>query len=82
MFNADGLLNDVRDVKVGMTNASLFAYVADGRNGLRVVELMAGYHRPVPWLFTAALAPAGRDQAHARGGAGGHPRARSRSGGG
>jgi hypothetical protein len=40
-FNADGKLNDAHDVKVGMTNNSLFAYVADGRNGLRVVQLMS-----------------------------------------
>lgn len=39
-FNAGGAMDDVRDVKVGMTNASLFAYVADGKNGLRVVRLM------------------------------------------
>jgi len=32
-------LNDARQVKVAMTNASLFAYVADGRNGLRVLQL-------------------------------------------
>ncbi|HEY6229660.1 MAG TPA: hypothetical protein VIW64_00220, partial [Pyrinomonadaceae bacterium] len=38
-FNADGRLNDARQVKVAMTNASLFAYVADGRNGLRVLQL-------------------------------------------
>lgn len=40
LFNAGGKLNDARDVKVGMTNASLFAYVADGKNGLRIVQLM------------------------------------------
>jgi hypothetical protein len=39
MFDAAGILNDVRQVKVAMTNASLFAYVADGKNGLRVVQL-------------------------------------------
>ena len=39
IFNADGAIDDARDVKVGMTNVSLFAYVADGRNGLRVVQL-------------------------------------------
>ena len=38
-YNADGKLNDVHQVKVAMTNASLFAYVADGRNGLRVLQL-------------------------------------------
>lgn len=39
VFNANGQINDARDVKVGMTNVSLFAYVADGHNGLRVVQL-------------------------------------------
>ena len=32
-------INDARDVKLGITNASVFAYVADGKNGLRVVQL-------------------------------------------
>ena len=39
VFNAGGQINDAHDVKVGMTNVSLFAYVADGHNGLRVVQL-------------------------------------------
>lgn len=39
VFNAGGKINDAYDVKVGMTNVSLFAYVADGHNGMRVVEL-------------------------------------------
>ncbi len=39
VFNADGKLNDVHQVKVAMTNASLFAYVADGQNGLRILQL-------------------------------------------
>ena len=32
-------MNDVRCCRVAMTNASLFAYVADGVHGLRVVQL-------------------------------------------
>ena len=32
-------IDDARDVKVGMTNASQYAYVADGKNGLRVIQL-------------------------------------------
>src|SRR5204862_823967 len=40
-FDAGGTLNDARDVKVAMTNASVFGYVADGVNGLRVVELIS-----------------------------------------
>jgi hypothetical protein len=41
LFTGGGVMNDVRDVKVGMTAASLFAYVADGQNGLRVVQLFS-----------------------------------------
>jgi hypothetical protein len=40
-FDANGALNDAYDVKVAMTNASVFAYVADGRNGLRVLQLVS-----------------------------------------
>jgi hypothetical protein len=39
LFNDGGKLSDTRDVKIGMAYASLFAYVADGRNGLKVIEL-------------------------------------------
>jgi hypothetical protein len=39
IFNANGAINDARDVKIGMTNNSAFAYLADGRNGLRVIQL-------------------------------------------
>lgn len=38
-YNAGGQLNDVHQVKIAMTNASLFAYVADGKNGLRILQL-------------------------------------------
>ena len=41
MFNADGALNDTRAVQIGSVNASQFALVADGRNGLRVVQLIS-----------------------------------------
>ena len=34
-----GTLNDAEDVIVASTNASLFAYVADGRNGVKVLQL-------------------------------------------
>ena len=34
-----GAMNDVEDVVVASTNASLFAYVADGRNGMKVIQL-------------------------------------------
>ena len=46
MFNAGGQLNDARDVIVGTTNASLFAYVADGKNGLKVIQLSSPELQP------------------------------------
>jgi hypothetical protein len=39
VFNADGCMTEVHDVKLGITNVSQFAYVADGEHGLRVVQL-------------------------------------------
>ena len=41
MFNAGGALNDTRSVQIGSVNASQFALIADGRNGLRVVQLIS-----------------------------------------
>lgn len=40
-FTANGKLSDTQDVKIGMTSASLFAYVADGKNGFHVVQLIS-----------------------------------------
>jgi len=45
-YNANGQLNDVHQVKIAMTNASLFAYVADGKNGLRVLQLTSPESMP------------------------------------
>lgn len=62
LFNAEGQLNDVNQVKIAMTNASLFAYVADGHNGVRVLQLTdpeslpnyAGFSpRPQPRLISS-----------------------------
>jgi hypothetical protein len=41
MFNARGALNDTRAVQIGSVNASQFALVADGKNGLGVVQLIS-----------------------------------------
>ena len=51
-FNAGGQINDTHDVKVGMTNNSLFAYLADGRNGLRVVQLLSPETSPEIYGFS------------------------------
>jgi hypothetical protein len=45
-WNADGALGDTRDVIVATTNASLFAYLADGRGGLKVVQLTSPASQP------------------------------------
>jgi hypothetical protein len=76
VFDAGGALNDTRDVKLGITYMSEFAYLADGQNGLRVVQLTSpetpGYEgfspRPTPRLVaTFPLPHGGRALAVARG---------------
>jgi len=46
LFTADGQLNDVNDVKIGMVAASAFAFVADGKNGLRVLQILSPWDDP------------------------------------
>jgi hypothetical protein len=58
VFTAGGNICDAHDVKLGITYNSLFAYIADGKNGMRVVQLFSpetpGYEgfapRPTPRL--------------------------------
>ncbi|PWT93216.1 MAG: hypothetical protein C5B56_01075 [Proteobacteria bacterium] len=64
IFNAEGQLNDVNDVKIGMVAGSAFAFVADGHNGLRVLQIVSpeddpghfsGFSpRPMPKLIASA----------------------------
>ena len=54
----DGQLNDAEDVVVGSTNASLFAYVADGRNGLKVLQLTSPESQPNFYGFSPPPKPA------------------------
>ena len=56
-FNANGKINDARDVVVGSTNASLFAYIADGKNGLKVVQLTSPDSQPRYYGFSPDPAP-------------------------
>src|SRR3546814_19137463 len=59
-------MTDVEDVIVGTTNASLFAYVADGRQGIKVLQLTSpdnpglyGFSpKPAPKLIAWAKTPA------------------------
>jgi hypothetical protein len=56
-FNADGAMNDTWSVRVGMTNASVFAYVADGRNGLRVLQLISPDRSEGLWGYSPKPEP-------------------------
>ncbi|MCE9567611.1 MAG: hypothetical protein K8U57_36890 [Planctomycetes bacterium] len=67
IYNAGGHMNDVHDVKLGITYNSLIAYVADGKNGMRVVQLTSpetpGFEgfspRPTPRLIATYRLPHG-----------------------
>lgn len=65
IFDADGCINDLRDVKLGITYVSQFAYLADGKNGMRIVQLTSpdtpgndGFSpRPTPKLIATYKIP-------------------------
>src|SRR5437762_7524465 len=67
IFDAGGCINDLNDVKLGITYTSQFAYLADGCNGLRVVQLTSpetpgnqGFSpRPTPVLIATRRMPRG-----------------------
>ncbi|MGC2828166.1 MAG: hypothetical protein WB994_00865 [Candidatus Acidiferrum sp.] len=46
LFTANGQLNDVNDVKIGMVAGSAYAFVADGGNGLRVLQIVSPWDDP------------------------------------
>jgi hypothetical protein len=56
-YDAGGAINDAHDVKVGMTNGSAFAYVADGKNGLRVVQILSANDTPGAYGFSPKPTP-------------------------
>jgi hypothetical protein len=56
-FNANGSLQDARDVIVASTNASLFAYVADGKAGLKVLQLTSPESQPKFYGFSPEPRP-------------------------
>ncbi len=67
VFQADGRINDLHDVKLGITHVSQFAYLADGKNGLHIVQLTSpdtpgndGFSpRPTPQLVATHKLPKG-----------------------
>jgi hypothetical protein len=52
-----GQMTDVEDVVVGSTNASTFAYIADGRAGLKVIQLTSPSSQPNFYGFSPAPKP-------------------------
>jgi hypothetical protein len=56
-FTADGQINDAYSIRVGSTNASLFAYLADGKNGLRVIQLTSPQSQPNYYGFNPRPVP-------------------------
>jgi hypothetical protein len=57
MFNANGAINDARAIQVGSVNASMFGLLADGKNGLRVVQLISPDTVPGHMGFSPRPAP-------------------------
>jgi hypothetical protein len=56
-FNADGALQDSSDVIVATTNATLFAYVADGIGGVKVLQLTSPDSQPKFYGFSPEPVP-------------------------
>jgi hypothetical protein len=46
MFDANGEITDAQDVVIATTNASLFAYIADGDAGLKIIQLTSPESQP------------------------------------
>jgi len=65
IYNAEGEINDCHDVKLGITYVSEMAYIADGKNGMRIVQLTGpetpgndGFSpRPTPKLIATYKIP-------------------------
>ena len=56
-FDAGGRLTDARDVVVASTNATAFAYVADGGGGLKVLQLTSPDSQPKFYGFSPEPKP-------------------------
>src|SRR5260370_24215160 len=68
VFTAEGQLSDVNDVKIGMVAASAFAFVADGKNGLRALQILSPWDDPVHFSgFSTRPTPQLIATAHTRG---------------
>jgi hypothetical protein len=57
LYNAGGALNDTRAVQIGSVSASMFALVADGKNGLRVLQMISPENVPEAMGFSPTPNP-------------------------
>ncbi len=57
IFGADGALNDTRAVQIGAVDASMYALVADGKNGMRVLQMISPENVPGYMGFSPAPCP-------------------------
>jgi hypothetical protein len=46
VFNANSQIHEANDIKIGMVAGSVFAFVADGYNGLRVLQIISPWDDP------------------------------------
>ena len=46
VFNANSQMHEVNDIKIGMVAGSVFAFVADGYNGVRVLQIISPWDDP------------------------------------
>ncbi|MBV9126549.1 MAG: hypothetical protein JO117_00525, partial [Verrucomicrobia bacterium] len=46
MYNAGGAINDAKAIQIGSISASMFGLLADGKNGLRVIQLISPENVP------------------------------------
>jgi hypothetical protein len=57
LYDAEGRISDARDVVVASTNASLYAYLADGIGGLKVLQLTSPDSQPNFYGFSPEPRP-------------------------
>jgi hypothetical protein len=68
LFTAEGQLNDVNDVKIGMVAGSAFGFIADGKNGLRILQIVSPWDDPAHFSgFSPSPTPKLIATAHTRG---------------
>jgi len=60
-------IDDLNDVKIGMVNASVFAFLADGHNGFKVVQLISPEATPGHYGFSPRPTPKVVSKLHTHG---------------